>query len=577
MNVQRSVTALIWILVIAAAGCAAAGCVPYSVLQPLGALLRRPDDVTPERYARYLHVCWFFAVACGIAALLVRKFRRDVDRFLRDCLAQHYEPVVAEPDERVFYVLTLLLITVGLLLRWSRLFDPMAYDEAYTFLNFARRSWIIAIADYNSTNNHLLNTFLMHWSYRLLGDAEWALRLPVFLAGGLTLVMAARWSRPWFSPRESCLVTAMVAVSPMLITYSANARGYMFIAAATLVLDAALWKMHCSPARSARATVIAWCAVVAGCWSMPIMLYGVIACCGWYVLVPIFERPLLTSVIRRRARILVVLLGTAALVVMAGYAPSYVFRGLLFLQDPIMQPDSGPYAQQLADSWKGAYLWWTDGAVPAFVWLPLAIVGLFTWPRTAEYWLRWLSPFLVVLVINVAQGVAPPPRIYMFLAPWFYLTASRGITRLIDLAPDWRRGGVIVTGLALAIAGTVYTVRHPVLFDPADRTSYVSIRNLIEHLEEDLADEPNDADRLIAPLPADLPSIFYLERAGLTIPVNGEPLEGETVWLITRHGESPEEVLTSTLVGLNEFVDRFEPWQPVASFRTLELHRSSLR
>ncbi|MFG0332086.1 MAG: hypothetical protein ACF8TS_01880, partial [Maioricimonas sp. JB049] len=516
------------------------------------------------------------AIALGMAALVVRQFRRNVAEYLVACRDETREPIVPELHERQYYLLTLLLIAVGLGLRFSRLFDPMAYDEAYTFLNYARRPWIIAIADYNALNNHLLNSFLMHWSYRLLGGAEWALRMPVFLAGGLMLVIGSRWSRQWFGPRESVLVTAMIAVSPMLITYSANARGYMFVAVATLVLDAALWRMHCYPARSARAGLIAWCAIVAGCLSMPIMLYGVLGCCGWYFLQPFLDRPLLATVLRQRVVILAVLLATSGLVVMAGYAPAYIFRGLLIAGDLASPAGSGDaFLAQVGRNWAAAYEWWTAGAVPAFVWLPLAIVGLLAWPASTDLKLRWVAPFAAMLLLNLVTGAIPPTRVYLFLAPWFYLAVARGIATLLDLVPDWSRRGVLLTALALAVAGSVYTIRHAVLFDPAERTSYVSIRELIERLATEVAADPNATDRLIAPLPSDLPAVFYLDRVGLPIPVNGPPQDGETVWLITRHGETPADVLTSPLVQLDDYVDRLAPWQTVASFRTLRLYRSS--
>ena len=51
----------------------------------------------------------------------------------------------------------------------------MAYDEAYSFTNFARRPLVEALSDYNNTNNHLLNTLFMHVMYVLFGQQDWAL------------------------------------------------------------------------------------------------------------------------------------------------------------------------------------------------------------------------------------------------------------------------------------------------------------------------------------------------------------------------------------------------------------------
>src|SRR3954453_16648697 len=60
-------------LVVAGVAAAIAGSVPFERLQSAGALVRRAADFTPERFARYRHVCWFFAVALPAIAIGIRR------------------------------------------------------------------------------------------------------------------------------------------------------------------------------------------------------------------------------------------------------------------------------------------------------------------------------------------------------------------------------------------------------------------------------------------------------------------------------------------------------------------------
>jgi len=58
----------------------------------------------------------------------------------------------------------------------------ITYDEAYSYLEFARRDfWVPPEFNYMAANNHLLNTWLMKISVSLFGLSEFSLRLPNLL------------------------------------------------------------------------------------------------------------------------------------------------------------------------------------------------------------------------------------------------------------------------------------------------------------------------------------------------------------------------------------------------------------
>ena len=80
-------------------------------------------------------------------------------------------------------VAVVIVVILAAAIRFRYVHAPMDYDEAYSYLNYARRPLYQGLADYNSTNNHLLNTLAMHLADFGFGPREWALRLHVLLAG----------------------------------------------------------------------------------------------------------------------------------------------------------------------------------------------------------------------------------------------------------------------------------------------------------------------------------------------------------------------------------------------------------
>ena len=147
--------------------------------------------------------------------------------------------------------LLLLVVVPASLLRIMLLQRSVAYDEAYSYVNFASRSWYLAISDYNSPNNHLLNTLFMcvcrYWG----GQNEALWRIPTLLVGIVLVIWIYRWAVVW-ADRWTALVTAALAgCSPLLISYSVDARGYTLVALFAILLDHSLGRIHNGSGRAA--------------------------------------------------------------------------------------------------------------------------------------------------------------------------------------------------------------------------------------------------------------------------------------------------------------------------------------
>jgi hypothetical protein len=564
--------------------------VPGSEIHSAADWIRRPGDVTPDRIVRYRIACVALSLLLGAGFVVLRQVREAAVRWLESAAGEFRTGLSVRKAVSAIPLDGWCVIAVGIALRALPLNDSMAYDEAYTFLNFARRPWYEAIADYNSTNNHLLNTLLMHVCYRFGGAQEWVLRLPVFIAGCLTLPLTYLWAQEWLGRKAALIATTLVAISPLMITYSADARGYMFVTAAALAIDLAVGRIVGDERRPRLAWLIVVIAAALGLMAMPIGLYPIAGSVVWYLIVrqqkarPANDLTKLASLTANLTPVIVAGLATA-IVVGAFYAPAYIFRGLMFLRDPIMVPTtltSLPGA--MADGFRETAVWWTEGIVPRLCWLALISLGLATWGRTRD-WIRLASPFAVVLFLNLLQRAAPPPRVLLFLFPWVALIAARGIETLVVHLFGRRRFDPrtplhqqialqSLAGLA-CFFGAHWAVTHTPILPTAERASFVSVRSVMEYLGSRVHEQTGSRHRLIAPLPCDLPALFYRERMGIPVEVNGLPQPGEWLWIITRPRETPEEVLASPLIQLGDEAVSLGPWKDEVGFRTLAIREST--
>src|SRR5512139_2592793 len=124
----------------------------------------------------------------------------------------------------------------GFFLRLLVINRSIDYDKAYTFLNFASKSFKYILADYSAPNNHILHTILVGIASRLFGGEPWAVRLPAFLAGTLIVPVMYLTARRFFSRPQALGAAALLAVTPVLIDYSVNGRGYTMLFLFALLL-----------------------------------------------------------------------------------------------------------------------------------------------------------------------------------------------------------------------------------------------------------------------------------------------------------------------------------------------------
>jgi 4-amino-4-deoxy-L-arabinose transferase-like glycosyltransferase len=127
------------------------------------------------------------------------------------------------------------ILICGAILRVSLLNLPVSYDEAYTYIAFARQNWFGILSDYSLPNNHILHSLLVKASTGLLGNHPWSLRLPAFLAGLAAIPLVYVLGKRLFNPSTALAASVFVAWLPAIVRYDTVARGYSLISFFTLL------------------------------------------------------------------------------------------------------------------------------------------------------------------------------------------------------------------------------------------------------------------------------------------------------------------------------------------------------
>jgi uncharacterized membrane protein len=113
------------------------------------------------------------------------------------------------------------------------------YDEAFTPVHVLHPSLTATLRSVVHTENTPPLWYLIAWAdSRLLGSGEYALRLPSALAGIATVPLAWAIGRELTGRRTTAIATAaFVAVNPLLVWYSQEARAYaLFVLFAALAM-----------------------------------------------------------------------------------------------------------------------------------------------------------------------------------------------------------------------------------------------------------------------------------------------------------------------------------------------------
>ena len=412
---------------------------------------------------------------------------------------------------------SIVLASVGLRLLY--LFQPVCSDEAKAYYAWTARPFLLAISDYRAPQ-HLLYTILSWPIVRMLGSAEWVIRLPALAAGIGLVVLAFVAGRKWFGREAGLFAAIFVAANPLLLHYSVNGRGYTLQTCAVLLLWLAAHGMAGDSRRRWPALLVV--AGVMGLVAVPTTAFALVGTYLW----------LLTVLIRDGAgdrvrqwrgvsRLVACGMATVWLGVLA-YLPAYVASDQWYSLDQDLPPGGRiPWCLipgHLASFTGKAVKIWTNGFSPwatALLWILFGIGAGSSFRRRAFHLL--LANMLGIYLVLVASGAIPYARTVLYQGAGFWILAGAGLAFFVRLAVRGRpsklsrliSNGLMFGLMALLVANVFAQNRDGFTTVSGDRAP--GVRDAMRFLKT--AARPGD--HLISLAPAAGPVYYYHLRYGM--------------------------------------------------------------
>jgi 4-amino-4-deoxy-L-arabinose transferase-like glycosyltransferase len=430
-----------------------------------------------------------------------------------------YNLFVAEKDPSHIYWILAGITLFGMLLRLWKINEPIAYDEAYTFIYFATKPFRQILSDYSAPNNHILHTILASLSYRLLGGHTWIVRLPAFVAGTLCIPAAYFAARRFFSSNQSLAAAALVAWTPWFINYSTNGRGYTLLTFFALLLaNIAGILVH----RQSRALLIAYGITAAlGFYTIPIFLYPMAGISLWVVVTYLTtDEP--KNIKSKKIWIFLATCAFAGVLTLVLYSPVIFFgtgAGSIFNND-IVEPRDWTFVENLIPRAEKTWASWMQSIVPFIQYLLLLgfLLSLLFHKKASRQRLP-LQMFLALAIIILLpiQRVAPLARVWFYLENFYMLFAGAGLVWFIGIITN--QSGIIkskekiVLGISLFTLACLFAINYIsnyqdlVTAKQNDAPEKFAAEYLVSHLKPE--------DTILSVAPVDILTAYYLYMNGV--------------------------------------------------------------
>jgi uncharacterized membrane protein len=478
-------------------------------------------------------------------------FKRDIFLSFRTVFIHVF---IQEKDPRYIYLFLGIITLIGLILRLFVINNPIGYDEAYTFIHFASKSFKYILADYHAPNNHILNSILIGISYRILGNHVWIVRLPALVAGVLGIPAAYFTARRFFTREQALAASAILAVSSSLIHDAANGRGYTLVVLFSLLLAnfAGILVTHQS-----RPALIAYAITGAfGFYTIPIFLYPMAGISLWVAITYLTE----SDTWRNRFIKLGIFLGTciaSGVLTLILYSPVIIF-GTGFqsiVSNDIVKPltwfkFTENFNHRILQTWNA----WMLPLNPAARYLLDAgfLISTFLYRKVSNQRIPMqFTLLLAVFVLVVLQKLTPLPRIWSYLEMFYLFFAAVGLAwfgsqlfrRFLSRpAAEKAFTTVILLAVILIFANeTLNTFSKKAIADRTVKPEQLAAEYLTKHI--------TSQDTILSIAPVDMRTAYYLKINNVPYDVfyqRDHPVEIQDAIVLVRKTESydtPQSVL----------------------------------
>lgn len=370
---------------------------------------------------------------------------------------QLWEAVRRNLAEGGFWRWLLLVTLLAGVVRIMLLPLPLGHDEAYTFVGFASRSLPALVSDYSLPNNHIFHSLLVHLSTGLWGVHPWSVRLPAFVAGVLTVPMAAFLGKRLYGRTSGLLAAGMLAGLPSSAMYAGNARGYSLYMLFSLMLFCLGVFLVRRPNRAGWLLVVIIGAL--GFWTVPFMLYPFGGALLWMFLLALTGdgREAYGSVRKFVLYLAGAGLATAGLTVLF-YAPVefwgtgwHSLVGNSFVQRLPCEdflPTLLVRLQETAREWNIDLPGWLGWAITVCGLIPLVWHTRLSRERISP----WGAALLWLVLVLPVQRANPLTRLWTYLIPlWVLSGAAGGVALWRWLTHRWPKELSVGTGVTISL------------------------------------------------------------------------------------------------------------------------------
>jgi len=330
-------------------------------------------------------------------------------------------------------------LLIGIALRLYFIRQPMRYDESVTFMSFVKGG-LSDLFNYLQPNNNVLYTILEKLSIMCFGSSPAAIRLPALLFGVLIIPLTYGLCRKLDRQSTGIFAAMGVAISPFLVLYSTNGRGYTLLALLTLLIP--YITLEDDGTISGRRWLLPALLAALGMFAIPSMLYALIGLCLWFACLMLLQG-------RSWKKVLLFLgpcAGAAAFLTLLFYTPVAIVSGGLdaLTSNRFVQPlPLAAFDAAIVPHVVGTVRDFSRSIPPAATALTalLAIFGLHAAFRRRDHALLLLLPCLLLGAgaLFLLKRSIPFSRTWIYLIPFFLITTDAGLSRLCRrLRPLWR-------------------------------------------------------------------------------------------------------------------------------------------
>ncbi|MCH2161389.1 MAG: glycosyltransferase family 39 protein [Phycisphaerales bacterium] len=455
-----------------------------SLVDRLGAI---PANTT--RGATLLAMALPFAAIAWIATpLLNRRLRgNDIDP--------------PQPTGRRDGWILLGLLLAGGFLRVLRMEESLWYDEIAALTSFSIYGPGPALGNYYALSNHVLHSALVSMSAEVAGGVtEPIVRTPALLFGILAIPAGFLLGREVGSSRTGLLTAFAIALMPVAVLESVEARGYSMMLCFSLLASWLFLRIGRDPrginllGYAAVATLGTWSHLVFAC---VLIGHGMLAAIGLFM-----------SQGRQTALRQLLALGLAGVSIFTVLSP--ILPDLLDMRARFGAADGdeptllGPEGLHAFLQLGGAWAWWA--ATPALI---MVIVGLCA-ARTPRLRMGLLATGLAGAVA-VALAIVGDSWLYARFLVFMLAFAALAFAGGVEWLARMERTGRLAAGVAIVVA-------IPWLVDLAVRTPKQPIREGVNTLAELAGETPCNA--LSLGLADDVAS-YYAQPRNITLVPTG--------------------------------------------------------